>query len=441
MNIAISLLLSAALQAAPPGDTLVIALDDAIDRALVGNPNLMAVRAQAQAARQEPLDATRAFLPTVELGLGGVRTTDPVGVFGIKLRQSNFLASDLALDALNNPEPYGGFTSSATVTMPLFVPEGLFGHSAANRMADAREAQARRMEGATVYQVVEAYWSAQFAARQVEALEAAVAAARSHVARAEAMRDQGLVTGLDARLARVRAGAIEARRLGAEAQAANTLDALATLIGIDPSIPLQLTDSLTGPFNTVCVTDSDTCSLDDRADLEAMAFGMAAAEAGVRSAWGKNLPSVALFGSLAHHAQSTPWATGSGDWTVGFLVKWKVFQGLGGVGAVNKAKAEHRAAVAQAEAARSQAALEAQSALRFVNAARQRVAVTTTARNEAIEALAQAELRYQQGQSAITELLDVEAAATSANLNLLATRRDLFVAQAALDFAYGVFDR
>jgi outer membrane protein TolC len=38
-------------------------------------------------------------------------------------------------------------------------------------------------------------------------------------------------------------------------------------------------------------------------------------------------------------------------------------------------------------------------------------------------------------------LLDVQAAATTATLNHLSARRDVLLAQAALDFAYGVHDR
>jgi len=50
-------------------------------------------------------------------------------------------------------------------------------------------------------------------------------------------------------------------------------------------------------------------------------------------------------------------------------------------------------------------------------------------------------VRYRTGAAPITELLDVQSAATTATLNLLMARRDLLLAQAALDFAYGVNDR
>lgn len=442
MFIAISILFLA--QANPPltpADTLHLSVADAVGRALNANPGVAAARARADAAAAAQLGATPAFLPSLELNSTGMRTTDPVAVFGTKLRQENFQAADLALDALNRPSPYGGFTSSATLQMPLFAPEGLFGHSAAGRMADARQAEARRMAGATVYQVIATYWGAQLAARQVEALDAAGRAAEAHVAQAEAMRDQGLVTGLDARLARVRARELETQRLAAAARAANARHALATLMDVDPTALLQLTDSLTGPFEGQCAPGGAGCSMSRRGDLAAADFGVAAATAGIRSAWGANLPSVALFGTLAHHAQSTPWGGGSGDWTVGVVFSWKLLQGLRGVGAVQEAKAQHREATARAEAARLQADLEVQSAQRLLEAAGQRVTVAASALEEALEALAQANLRYEQNLAPITELLDVEAAATSARLNLFAARHDLFVARAALDFAYGVFDQ
>jgi outer membrane protein TolC len=126
---------------------------------------------------------------------------------------------------------------------------------------------------------------------------------------------------------------------------------------------------------------------------------------------------------------------------VGIGLQWKLFPGLAGVGAVNKAKAEQRAAEARLEAAEREARLEIAKTERMLEAARERVAVAASADVEAREALDHASLRYQTGAAPITELLDVQAAATSATLNLHSARRDLFLAQAALDFAYGVNDR
>ena len=115
----------ASLAAAAPQDTVVLTLDDAVVRALGHNPALLAERAAARGKAQLPREASRAFLPSIRAEVQGVRTTDPVAVFGLKLRQGVFAGSDLALDALNSPAAFGGFTSrkrSSPETKTCFVP-------------------------------------------------------------------------------------------------------------------------------------------------------------------------------------------------------------------------------------------------------------------------------------------------------------------------------
>jgi outer membrane protein TolC len=428
-------------QVAVPADTLRLSLAAAVERASESNPSLRAERAEARMAAEAPKEASRAFLPTLQLGVQGLRTTDPVAVFGLRLRQENFRMEDLGLDPLNRPAPYSGFNSSATVQLPIFAPEGLFGHAAARRAAEARAAAAERAAGATTFFVTQAYWDAQLAQRRTEALDAALQAARAHATQAEALQQQGVVTGLDARLARVKAAEVEIQLLAATAVAGNALSALRTQLALPDATPIALTDSLLGRGTAVCETSPATCEVAERGDLDALRLGSEAAAAAVRSAWAKNLPSIALFGSAAYYGQSSPWGTGSGDWTVGVGVTWTPFAGLSGVGAVRRAKAEQQATLARREAAERQAQLEILSAERMLAAADERVTVAEAADTEAEQALEQARLRYRTGVSSITELLDVQAAATTTTLSLLAARRDLFVAQAALDFAFGVYDR
>ena len=442
MIIAISLLLAA--QAPAPltqSDTLDLSLRAAIEQAQEFNPSLRAERAESDKAAAQAQEATPAFLPSIGVDMGFLRTNDPVAVFGLKLRQSNFQAEDLALDALNNPDPYNGFNTVATVELPIFTAEGIFGHSAAKRAASAREAATARAAGATTFFVTRAYWDAQLAARQVEALESSLEAAQGHALQAEAMQQQGLVTSLDARLARVHAAGTETQLLAAQAQADNALSTLRTLLALPDSTPIALTDSLVGSGSMVCDASAADCTIDNRGDIMAHRLGRDATSSAVKSAWGKNLPAIAAFGSYGYFGQTNFFGTGSGNWTVGIGLQWKLFRGLAGVGAVNKAKAEQRVAEARLEAAERGAQLEITKTRRLLAAATKRIAVAALATNEAQEALEQARLRYQTGAAPITELLDVQVAATSATLNVLSARRDLFLAQAALDFAYGVNDR
>ncbi|MEX2047944.1 MAG: TolC family protein, partial [Gemmatimonadota bacterium] len=315
-------------------DTLALSLEGARQRALDANPAVLAERAEARAQRAETASATRAFLPSVRAEVTGLRTTDPVAVFGLKLRQGLFAGGDLALDALNDPAPFSGFGSTTTVEVPLIVPEGWYGYTAAKRGAEAREAAATRSAGGTAYMASQAYVDAQLAAHRVTALETSLSALQAHARQAEAMQQQGLVTGLDARLASLQAADLEVRLLAASAEAENALSRLRALLAVPESTAIVFTDSLTdADAGAPCPAAAD-CSTDARGDLRALRAGEEAAAAARRSAWAAQLPQVAAFGGLSYYGHDTPWGSGSGDWTVGVAVRWNVFPALGGVGAV-----------------------------------------------------------------------------------------------------------
>ena len=352
MIIAISILLAAhPVTDAAQSDTVYLSLPVALERAQQHNPTLRAERSEARAAAQGVLDASRAFLPNLSLEMQGMRTNDPVAVFGLKLRQENFAMEDLDIGALNSPDPYGGWNSTATVELPIVAPEGLFGFAAASRGAAAREAAAQRYAGATNFMVTRAYWDTQLAARRVETLEVALEAARGHATQAQALQAQGMVTGLDARLARVGAAAVETQLLAARAEAANALSALRAMLAVADSQPVVLTDSLstTATSSAACNSGNAECYVGNRGDLTAYKLGSDAAAAMVRSAWSKNLPMIAVFGNLGHYGQNAPLGEGGSNWTFGIGLRWNLFPGLAGVGAVRKAKAEHHAALARYE--------------------------------------------------------------------------------------------
>ncbi|MGD8871949.1 MAG: TolC family protein [Gemmatimonadota bacterium] len=436
-----ALTLTLGLAALPQQDTMSLSLAEAVERAHQDNPALVAQRAAARAQAQAPLEASRAFLPDISFGVTGMRTTDPVAVFGLKLRQAEFAQQDLALDALNSPSAYDGFSSTGTVQLPILAPEGIFGYQAAKRGAEASTAGAQRAAGATEYFVTQAYWDAQLAAASLGALDEALASANAHADQAEAMREQGLVTGLDARLARIGAAEVETRRLAAAAQAENARSALRAMLALPEDTRLILVDSLLDAPGSTCAADAEACDLSRRADLRARRLGVEASSLGVRSAWASHFPTLAAFGSMARHSQSTPWGSGSGDWTIGIGLSWNPFPALSGVGSVRKAEAERDEAAARLDDAERTASLEVLQAQRMLRAATERVSVATSAWQEAQEALDQAQLRYRTGTAPITELLDVQAATTATRLSLLSAQRDEAVAAAALDFAFGAFDR
>lgn len=435
MNIAIYIFIALLGGSAPP-DTVQLSLDAALDRVRTANPAIIAERKSALATAQMPKEASRAFLPSLKIEAGGMRTTDPVAVFGTKLWQGNFAETDFALSALNDPEAYTDYDVSATVEQPILTPEGIFGYKASRKAAAASEAAADRKTEFMVFQTIQAYWGAILATERIHLLDAALESARSHERQARALHEQGLVTGLDARMASVQAAAVEAQRIGSVAEAENARSTLRMLLALDESTPITLSDSLGG---TRRPTDPPTEA--NRQDLEAAQFALQAANLNVKRAVGANLPNIGAFGSVAQHSNDSPWGAGSGHWTVGVRLTWKPFAGLSGVGAVQKARAERDARAAQLEAATAQATLEQVQAQRNLDAALEQLDVAIRAEKEAKIAVGQAEVRYQTGMSTISELLDVQTAQTEAALRLLAARYGAVVADAAVKFAHGVLNQ
>ena len=421
---------------AEPPDTLQLSLDGALERVRTVNPVVIAERKSALAMAQLPKEASRAFLPSLSIEAGGMRTTDPVAVFGAKLWQGNFAETDFALNALNDPEAYTDFDVTATVQQPILTPEGIFGYKASRKAAAASEAAAERQTEYMLLQTIQAYWGAILASERIGLLEAALASARSHEQQARALHEQGLVTGLDARMASIHAAAIDAQRIGSVAEAENARSAVKMLIALDESTPIELSGDLE---EQLLQAESMTESM--RRDLEAASLALEAANLNVKRAVGTNLPNIGAFGSVAQHSNDSPWGSGSGHWTVGVRLTWKPFAGLSGIGAVEKAKAERDARAAQLQAANSQATLEQVQAGRNLNAALEKLNVAARAEEEAEAAVTQAEVRYTTGMSTITELLDVQAAHTEAALRHLAARYEAVVAQAALKFAHGVLNK
>jgi outer membrane protein TolC len=221
---------------------------------------------------------------------------------------------------------------------------------------------------------------------------------------------------------------------------------LKALLNLSDEMDLILTEDLSALGNpSACAqprSDLDSrCSWDRRGDLQAYSAGAEAASKGVKKAWASQLPALAAFGAVGHYGREAPFGNGSGDWTVGIGLSWMPFNGLAGLGAVRAAEAEAKAVGAERDAAFLQAEVEVLQARRMLEAAEQGAAVAARAKAEAQVALEQARARYRSGTSPITELLDVQAASTNVALSELAARRDLILAHAALDLAYGVFDR
>ena len=399
-----------------------------------------AARAQARIAEADRTATLPGLLPQLRVEGGLSRTTDPIGVFGARLRQRAVTAADFDPQRLNNPEALSIATSALVLEQPILAPQALLGRRAASLASEAGRATAERRSQSELLEASRAYFGAVVATASVAALDSAVNAAQAHVAQAESLERNGVVTRSDMLLAQVRLGELEARRATARGTARMARLALALQMGTPGDTSRALPAELPSSAAIRELLTPGWPHADDaltRADVQAARLGAAAARANVTRAKASWLPTVGAMVRRDWASANQPFAA-SPFWSMGLLVSIPVFSGGGEFADRQRAAAQSSAAHAQAEGAAAMATLEATASRIEREVAVERLSIAERAHEQSREALRLVQRRYDGGLAAISELLDAGAARSSAELAAVAARHDVLVALAAERTAHGL---
>ena len=406
------------------GDTLYVSRDQVVRATLADNEMLAASGAMTDAARAEALGAWRGFLPRLTLGAYRIRSDDPLYSFGFKLNQRIVTGADFNPALLNDPGVAENNITQARALMPLFNGGmALYGKRAADAAARAAVADHERAGETVEYQAIQAYEGLVLARAWVEVLKTALASAEGHVRQAQAMFDAEMVTEADLLQARVHRDAlaqrlIEMRNMQAVAgENIKLLTALRTDLVVAPAEVGQAVDLL--PL-------VPTGSPADRADIRAHRERSAAAGGMAKMARGRLLPHLNLSAEKNWFSRDEFLGDDADSWTVGIYATWDVFSGLENIGGLRKANAERRAAEHMLDFAERRAAVELIQA---------RLTLEADAEDAAREGLRIVTNQYREGLASMVDLLDVQAAATMAEGNLVRARHDYRVSLAGLRYA------
>jgi outer membrane protein len=415
--------------AASPAGAQTLRLADAFRRADAGAYANRAAAATARADAARAGEALRGILPTARLEAGWLRTDDPIGAFGITLRQRAVTPAAFAPASLNDPAPASDATAGAVLELPLVNADAWLGRRAALRAGDASAAAARWTATRTRVDVVKAYYGALLAAERTGALEAASRAAHDHVRAAEASVASGAAVRSDALLAAVKAGEIDADLAGARADAALARAELALLLGSPDDTAFALPASLPDAETIRAAAAADAGSAMPRADVEAASLGADAAasdHARAAAAW---LPRLNAFARTDWHDAGRPFG-GAPMWTLGIMGSWTPFDGGADRAALRVAAGRLEAARAGAEATAAGARLDAARRRSDLAVALQRLAISEQALVQSAEAHRLVTRKYEGGLASVVELLDAAAADTQSHLRHAAARYDAIVARA-----------
>jgi outer membrane protein len=387
------------------------------------------------AAAARARGALAGVLPHLRVEGGAIRTTDPIGAFGARLRQRQVTPAAFDPAALNNPAPITTVQSAVVAELPLVNVEAWAGRRAAQAAAGATAADAAWTAAGVRLDVVRAYFGAVVAQAQVTMLEQASLAAAAAVRQVEAMVREGMVTKADALQAGVRLAQLDAQRLGADNDALSAREGLALLLGrMDgtlPTLPSALPSAaIVRAFAAADTADVVVASrLESRADLRAAVEGARAADADAARALGGLLPRVNSFARYDWFTPNTPFG-GQKNWTVGVMASWSAFGGGRELADREAAVAGQRAARAGADALRAQGTQEIASTRRTVVLALRQLDLATRAAEQSAEAFRLVEKRYAGGLATIAERLGAESSATAAMLGEAAALQQVISALA-----------
>jgi outer membrane protein len=201
-------------------------------------------------------------------------------------------------------------------------------------------------------------------------------------------------------------------------------------LGLPPSTPLQLTSALDDASRAHPAVQPR-----ERVPVQRAREAVEASRAGVQGARAGHYPSLDLsmsYGKVSYPDQplsSSDWRT---NWTITALASWPLFEGFRTRGEELAAQAElgqTRVRLAQIE---KQAAYESEQVVLQLRAAEAVLAASAATSEQARQAYAIAELRFQEGISTQLELSDARLALAQSETNRARAVRDVRVARVRL---------
>lgn len=432
-----------AFSQAPP-ESSPLSLQQAVQIALEKNPLRKAALADTKAASAGVQEARSALMPRISFSETATRGNDPVYIFGSKLRQQRFTADNFAppLNKLNTPLPYGNFATRFGGTWNLF--DSFASWHAINRAKEMNTAAAHQLERTDqelVFRVVQAYYGAMLAAKQVEVAEHAETTAKAVMDRSQVRYHAGVVVESDLLSAKVRLAGREQELIRARNSLAIAGAQLNTVMGVSTDSQYQLSDPVTKTASgSSSITELEQQALANRPDLKRIEAQQSAQELSVAIAKSSFGPRLNAFAGWEMDNPTFLAGGGGNNWLGGIELQIDLFQGGAKRAALSRERAVGERMAALKQAAQSAVRLEVRQAYYDQDSNRQQVDVARAAISQAQESLRIIQNRYDNGLLTITDLLNAEEASRRSQADYWQAVYQLQISYANLELACGTLN-
>lgn len=411
-------------------------LETAVEKALTDNPQTRKTEAEIKIAEARIAEAKTGKSPFLEFSQTVIGGNNPVFVFGSRLEQGRFGASNFAIDSLNNPNPLINFRSQINAQMPLFdrkqtrsrIAQAEIGKSQTDLQAEAVRQRLR-------FEVIRNYYGAVLGIEMLAVNEEAVRSAEANCKKTKDMVEVGMTTDADFLAADVELANARQQQLEAESSLITTFAALNITLGDKPDLARELKGELTERyFPLEEQAQLIGIALENRPDYKLAELAVEKSREQTLAIKNQKLPQVNAFGNFGY---SSPYiANGSTDYTVGVSLNYTLFD-AGRKRRIEQAATGETVAELERENLADQIRLEVIRAAQSYKTARAKIQVSVKTIAQAEEVLRIQQDRYKFGLTTFNEVLRGEAALVRAKHNLLTARYEYLVSYASVLLATG----
>ena len=449
--LAVSLLYAAAPIAHAAG-ALQLDFRQAVKLTLASSPQLRESRGQLKAAHGAATAAKGQRWPQLSASIEASRSNDPLHVFGAKLSQRRATFADFGADqftgpaslnvapqALNYPGAYNNFDTSVQIEWPLYQGGRT---SAAISEAEAQIKAARNGNLAArqevIFSVLRAYEGVRAADAELNVAKRARTAAASYLATARKRYKQGTALKSDLLTAQVSYDQSRLHERNARDQLENAREYLRILTGVPEGTDIAIGPPAQPDLPTQPLTELKSEALVSNPTLAALRDQVTSSRAAVSGEKAAYLPRFSLV--LRRDWNDRTLGLSAPSYTVAGVVSWDLVDFGTRRGSVAQATGKLDSAEGRFDAYKQRLLVDVDRSWRTAREAADRVEVNSTAVAQASEAQRILKLRFDQGLTTITELLDGQARLQQAQANLVTARYQLRVSRAALLAELGLLD-
>ncbi len=411
-----------------------IDLQEAVETALANRGDVESARLNAESAGWQSTNADLWFLPNVS---------------GQLAFQKNYDIQSMEIPGMGSIPMGTEYTSFAgiSVSVPLFLPQGLSGSRMASRAEDLALHQADAAEYNAVVQVVQAFYGVLLSQKMEVVSSEALDIARQGYELALLKYDAGTISRFELLQSRVAWENRIPEAIDSRIALENALSGLAVSMGLEQGSVFTLEGSLEDRPDIhlpASLEDAQKMMEIRNPDLLAAADIRLVGDAGVDMARAEFLPMLVFQTDFNYQAARDDWHFETGDydrnWTSSIALQVPILTGFSDIAGYNSARAERLASHASARSMEQGVGLSLVQAWNSFEASREREKATSSTVEQAEEASSIACVSYEAGTITRLDMDQAFLALTAARTNHASALYGLRISEVQLMRAIGLLE-